>query len=109
MGEWIRHHTQEPKVIMGSDKLPCFYAGKMCERFVWMGPTTDDLENGISFEEILHERGVNLIIADTRFMSRWTKYHFLFEEKVPKSLTRLAEFTEAQQRIFLYKYNATTR
>lgn len=104
MGEWIRRHITEPQVIMGSDKLPCFYAGQICKQFVWMGPTMRELENGISFEDILKGRGVDLILADTRFMSQWTPYRFLLEEKVPPKLKRLTDLTEDGQRIILYQY-----
>lgn len=107
-GEWIRDHIDKPQIIMGSDKLPCFYAGKICGRFVWMGPTMDELENGVSFEEILQRRGVSLVIADIRFMSHWTKYHFLFEDKVPANLKRLADLSDARERIILYQYQPSS-
>ena len=103
-GEWIRDHVSGPQVITASDKLSCFYAGKKCERFVWLGLQMDRLRRGERFEDILKQEGANLIVADTRYMANWTEFQFLFKGP-PAWLTRLAEFGEGKEKILIYRFS----
>ena len=105
MGEWIREHMTTPQVILGSDKLPCFYAGEMCGRFVWLGPTLKALEPERSFEDLLKREGVQLVFVDTRYATHWPKIEFLFTDSPSKRFARLAEFREGQEKIILYRFN----
>ena len=83
------------------------YVRKKCERFVWLGPQMDRLRQGERLEDILKREGVSLVVADTRYMANWTKFHFLFKDP-PPWLTRLAEFGEGKEKILVYRFSSDT-
>ena len=103
-GEWIKNHVSEPQTIIASDKLSCFYAGPMCKRFVWMGPLYFQARQGASFEELLQKQKVDLVVADTRFMSRWPGADSLLKGPGSNFLVPLVEFTEGPEKIILYRF-----
>lgn len=97
-GEWIRKEMPEPAGILSSDIRTCFYAGPRCGKFLTMKAAERLLESGKSFEDILREKSVTLVVADSRYIPKfYPRFSFLFSEEYRNSHPFLAVLSAADR------------
>ncbi len=108
LGEWIRKNYSEPQLIYGSDRRMCFYAGPACKEIVRMHLAEEPVRKGISFETFLAQQGVNLVVADSRYVLKYyPTLAFLLENRPSKALTKVFEVSDGPERIILYQFDRT--
>jgi len=100
MGEWIRTHESNPRVILGTDKRVCFYAGEACKKMVRMTKTA----TAAQFAESLRRDGIDLVVADSRYISKYhPTYRFLIDPTSVEGVEAIAQFTQNGEKIILYR------
>ncbi len=70
-GEWIRNRCVRPQTLCASDVRSAFYAGPACGGFVSIGRAEQALRDGGALHEFLISKGVDVLIADSRYIRRY--------------------------------------
>lgn len=109
LGEWVRANEHGPRIILASDRRPCFYAGPACGRIVRLHEIKPPIREEAAFENFLRSQKIDFVVTDTRYIHKFFPAYDFLVETPPGYLQKAAEEEAGGYRAVLYRYSPGSR